>query len=559
MTQKEALEILKTGQSAFITGAAGSGKTHLLNQYISWLTSEGIPVAVTASTGIAATHMGGMTIHSWSGIGIRDSLSFEEAEELAQKSYLRNQVRAAEVLIIDEVSMLHNFRFDMIDRAVRALRGIPAPFGGMQVILSGDFFQLPPVSRNREYQETVIQFDEEIPQSEFIYNSEAWKNLNPCICYLTEQHRQDDPVYVGILNAIRSGEINKEHKSLLLSRVETKQKGKEPVTKIYPLNMDVDRENDAELGLLVEPVVEYGMSSHGPPPLVTALKKGVLAPEILRLKRGAKVMFVKNNFDAGYANGTTGTVVACSSDGITVQLSSGQEIEVEPATFVVEENGKIKAEVVQYPLRLAWAITVHKSQGLTLSAAHIDLSLPFEPGMGYVALSRVKSLEGLSLSGLNDKAFIVHEEAQKMDALFKQISESCLKEFQTLPKQTILDLQNSFKERAGIHRVKTKKKSTVEVTKELFESGMSVTEIAKERQCTKGTVLEHLESLKEKDPTISFARIREELPATRLQKIVTAFQKTGTQEGGRRPLGPVYELLGGKISYDDLRLARLLL
>jgi ATP-dependent DNA helicase PIF1 len=554
MTQEEALDILKTGRSAFITGAAGSGKTHLLNRYISWLKEVGVPVAITASTGIAATHMGGLTIHAWSGIGIRDSLSYEEAEALAEKTYLRNQVRGASVLIIDEVSMLHDYRLDMVDTAVRALKGIPMVFGGMQVILSGDFFQLPPITRSKSFDQDVIQLEEE--SSHFVYHSNAWHELNPVVCYLEEQHRQDDPEYLGILNAIRENTVQNAHHKLLETRIGATLLNESP-TKIYAFNVNVDEENNNELESISKEVFEYHMSARGPDPLVLALKKGCLAPEVLRLKVGAKIMFVKNNFDAGYANGTTGTIQTCSNEGICVLLQNGSTVEVEPASFTIEENGKVKAEVIQYPLRLAWAITIHKSQGLTLDSAEIDLSQPFEKGMGYVALSRVKSLAGLSLKGFHKNAFLVHEEAQEKDIEFRAQSKQEVALLKTISKTDIKKLQEAFIRENGA-RTKEKKKPTAEITLELFLAGKDIGQISRERSLTVGTILEHLESMKEKDPSVSFFAIRDEFSTSRLQKIMSAFQKIGTQEGGKRLLGPVYELLGGKIPYDELRKARLL-
>ena len=177
MTQKDALDILKMGYNCYITGAAGSGKTHLLNEYIKFLKNKGVEAGITASTGIAATHMGGTTIHSWSGLGIRDNLTEYDLEDLESKKYLYDRFKNTDVLIIDEVSMLHHFRLDLIERIARHLKRNQLPFGGMQVILCGDFFQLPPVSRVGER------------ESLFSYKSETWKKLNLKICYLEEQHR----------------------------------------------------------------------------------------------------------------------------------------------------------------------------------------------------------------------------------------------------------------------------------------------------------------------------------------------------------------------------------
>jgi len=181
-------------------------------------------------------------------------------------------------------------------------------------------------------------------------------------------------------------------------------------TKLYTHNVDVDIENNKELDKLVGKEYHYLMQSIGPAGLAQYLQKSCLAPQILRLKVGARVMFVKNNFEEGYVNGTLGVVEILGEDRIIVRTTAGNLIEVGPASWHIIENSEIKAEINQYPLRLAWAITVHKSQGMGLDAARIDLSHSFEPGMGYVALSRVRSAAGLSLVGFNEAALRISEE-----------------------------------------------------------------------------------------------------------------------------------------------------
>src|ERR1035437_1380900 len=191
MTQKEALDILKMGRNVFLTGEAGSGKTFVLNEYINYLKSRAVTVAVTASTGIAATHLGGQTIHSWSGLGVRDSLSDRDIDDMMQKAYLYKRFDQTKVLILDEVSMLHHFRLDMLEWLCRQFKRNEKSFGGMQVILCGDFFQLPPVTRG------------EIFESQFAFQATSWQDAGFSVCYLTEQHRQNDSQYLSILNEIR--------------------------------------------------------------------------------------------------------------------------------------------------------------------------------------------------------------------------------------------------------------------------------------------------------------------------------------------------------------------
>ena len=195
MTQEQALAILKTGANVFLTGEPGSGKTHTINQYVTYLRSAGIEPAITASTGIAATHIGGYTIHSWSGIGIRRELTTYDLDHIGQNKNVVRRVGSTRILIIDEVSMLSAETLSMVDAVCRELRRTEEPFGGLQVILVGDFFQLPPISR-REAQEKIQEsFVSDESHAEFAWVSPAWSSLNPFICYLSEQHRQEDSLF----------------------------------------------------------------------------------------------------------------------------------------------------------------------------------------------------------------------------------------------------------------------------------------------------------------------------------------------------------------------------
>ena len=323
MTQKEALDILKTGRNVFLTGAAGSGKTYVLRQYIEYLKELGADAGITASTGIAATHMGGVTIHSWSGIGIKDSLSKSDIAEIAEKKHIRSKIKNASVLIIDEISMLHHFRLDLIEKIIKEVKNSTDPFGGIQVVFCGDFFQLPPIRRAQE------------PEVFFAYHSKAWKDLNLKVCYLSEQHRQSDMEYLKILNAIRENSVSDKIVDILRSRFNKKAEFES--TKLYSHNRDVDAENEAELIKIPGKISEYEMQERGKRHLVESLKKSCLAPETLRLKVGAKVMFVKNNFEADYVNGTLGTIIKCGFEEIRVKTLSGNVIDVERETWRIED------------------------------------------------------------------------------------------------------------------------------------------------------------------------------------------------------------------------------
>lgn len=559
MNQKQALDILKTGQNVFLTGAAGSGKTYVLREYIKWLRAHGIEPAITASTGIAATHLNGTTIHSWCGVGINDKLTEHDINKLARRSYLRSRIKNANVLIIDEVSMLHHFRLDLIDKVIRHIRENPlAPFGGLQVVLSGDFFQLPPISRKSNYeQDAKLLADDEA--AKFVYHSQIWQELNLVICYLSEQYRQGDEAYLEILNAIRAGQVSSSMIALLKTRFGAQIKGEECSTKLYTHNVDVDGENARELSKLKGQVFEFEMSSRGPDALCAVLKKSCLAPEILRLKKSARVMFVKNNFEKGYVNGTIGVVSDCDDFGIEVETLGGRTISVPRESWLIEEDGRRKAEIIQYPLRLAWAITVHKSQGMSLDRAEIDLSNPFEKGMGYVALSRVRSLSGLSLKGLHDSAFLIHNEVIEYDKSFQKESDNNAKFFAKILPAELSKTHKAFVRRSSDKKIKKEKQSTLEITLNLFLKGCSPRDIAKERDLTYGTILSHLEKIKAENNLVSFTWLKNIIPAEHFKVISQAFQKTGVNGEGKQLLGPVYEFLGGQYNYDELRIVRLML
>lgn len=414
MTQKEALKILEDGHNVLLTGPAGSGKTFLLNKYIAYLKKMKIGVAVTASTGIAATHINGRTIHSWAGIGIKDGLSSAELKALTKRSYLKKQFEKTSVLVIDEVSMLHAHRLDLINSVCQTFKKNNLAFGGMQLVMSGDFFQLPPISTNGD-------------ESDFVFKAKIWTEMDLLVCYLDEQHRQNDKKMTTILNSFRKDAVSQEIIELLASRLNKKSANKISPVRLFAHNSDVDLINNAELNKISAPKFSYQMIGEGEKKIIETLKKNCLAPESLILKKGALVMFVKNKFNEDrivYVNGTSGEVVDFDENNYPiVRLRSGEEISVFPDSWTVDDEDRVLAKITQIPLRLAWAITVHKSQGMTLEAAEIDLSRSFAYGMGYVALSRLTSLEGLYLLGINEMAYKLDPEIFSYDKELLSLSE----------------------------------------------------------------------------------------------------------------------------------------
>ena len=385
MKQITTLNLLKAGYNIFMTGSAGTGKTYLLKQFITYLQERKIYPTVVAPTGIAASHLKGQTIHSFFALGIRDTVVDNGyVQFLLEKSYLKSRFSKLKILIIDEISMVSPEIFESMDKVLRAFKNSPEPFGGVQVVISGDFFQLPPVSK-------------EFKEKRFAWQSPVWKALGLKSCYLHEKFRQNDERLIGILEEIRIGEVSSASLNLLNESINRSLNLAFKPTKLYTHNVDVDRINLEELGKLKAEPMLYKATTKGSAKNIEKIFKSALVLEELTLKKDAVVLFIKNNPEKGYINGTTGVVIKFEGNIPLVKTSTGKIIRVISEDWTVEnDKAEIIATVSQVPLRLAWAMTIHKSQGMTLDAAEIDLSKTFEVGQGYVALSRIKSIEEIA-------------------------------------------------------------------------------------------------------------------------------------------------------------------
>jgi hypothetical protein len=330
--------------------------------------------------------------------------------------------------------------------------------------------------------------------------------------------------------------------------------------------VDVDRVNQERLDALPGAPKRFIMHGTGAPPLIESLKRGCLSPETLVLKEGAVVMGTKNIPALGIANGTLGTVIGFErgSDYPIIETHDGREITVSPAEWAVEEGGKARAKVTQVPLRLAWAITVHKSQGMSMDAAAIDLSRAFEYGQGYVALSRVRTLAGLHVLGWSENALVVHPQVASMDEEFRAASEEAADAFaaleasgerETLAQAFVKASGGQWEAGAAVSKARKGKGSTYDETLRMLEEGMTLAEVAAARSLTYGTVCGHAQKLVEagKLPKDMLrARLPEELEQA-LPRIHDTFRTQGSTE-----LTPAFASLDGAVSFDDLRLARVL-
>lgn len=562
MTQQEALQVLKMGRNAFLTGPAGSGKTFILNQYIQLLKEHGVEVAVTASTGIAATHLKGITIHSWAGIGIKYILTDYDIDQLEQKAYLWKRFEKTQVLIIDEVSMLSASTLDTVDRVAKLFKRSELPFGGMQIIFCGDFFQLPPIEKPRTQQEetTLFMDDDTVSRVPFAFKSKAWKACDLHVCYLSEQFRQEDDSLIQILSEIRTGELSDQSIERLRARIVPEEIAE--ITKLYTHNVNVDSFNQKKLqGIQGAIEKTYTMSGTGKPNLIDALKRGCMVPEQLKLKKGALVMFVKNNPIAGYVNGTVGEIVDFEDGFPVVKTKRGDRYVASPQTWSIEEGSKVLAEISQVPLKLAWAVTIHKSQGMTLDKAVIDLSQAFVEGQGYVALSRVKTLEGLFLKGFNAMALAVHGEVLNLDVQLREFSDSIREHVTQMTPAVFNKEHTTFFEKIGAKKHKVldatgDKLSTYEMTHQLIKEKKSLKEMIETRSVKVGTILTHIETLLEQGvlqkKDIMYLKPKTETFITMLDEVAEASAVLKEFK-----LTPVFNALNGQYSFEDIRFARL--
>ena len=414
--QNNVLDAVLRGRSVFLTGSAGTGKSATINQVTKKSREKhgNDHVAVVVSTGIAGSHINGTTIHAFSGAGTLES-SLAACVTMAQGNGAGKRWKNTDVLIIDECSMLSADLFDKLEKMANRMRSHikNMPFGGMQLIVTGDFFQLPPVSRD--------------PNWKYAFESEAWKKCNLQSFVLTQIFRQNHEEFVQMLQKLRVGIVDQQTDTILKNICKlspTSDKKLIKPTHLYCTRNVVDGENDRELNKIMNvPLHTFNARDRGQK---SKLGKNMLVPETLRLKKGAQVLLLKNLNPPHLVNGSRGVVIDFEAGemegnigGIlypVIQFKNGIKKLIRPESFKVESGGSTIAERIQVPLALAWALTIHKSQGMTLDSAVMDISRAFGPGQAYVALSRCTSLNEITLTGYDRSKIFADERVLKFYA-----------------------------------------------------------------------------------------------------------------------------------------------
>ncbi|MDR0857243.1 MAG: AAA family ATPase [Mycoplasmataceae bacterium] len=407
MTSREYFDLLdgiKGGQSYFITGPAGTGKTHLMKAIYNSLKNDGEKIVLTSTTGSNALNLGGVTIHKLTGISIHTNkayIGFMKTSFLY--SGIKKRMQNIDIIVIDEVSMLRSDQFELIDELLKQVSGNQKPFGGKTLIFTGDFYQIPPVVRSWEKNKT-----------QWLFDCQAWKDANIKNICLTKIHRQLDSRFSNFLNDIRVGIWKPEDKEIV-KECESREVSDDSTT-FFSTNEECEIRNKKKMDELPGEEKTYiakvtGKRNKKYAHEKEAIVKDVIAKYELHLKVGADVIVVANDVNSRYANGTQGVVQELGEKYVIIKTNDDKLLRITPFVWKkVDIKNKVLAKFEQIPLLLSYALTIHKAQGMTLEKAVVDCKNIFACGQLYVAVSRVKKLENLKMLNFHEKQIMVSKD-----------------------------------------------------------------------------------------------------------------------------------------------------
>ena len=556
----------KTDMSLFLTGKAGTGKTTFLREVVRYTKKKCI---VLAPTGIAAVNAGAMTIHSFFQFGLGPFVQgvIEPKSDFRINKSKLELIRHLQLLIIDEVSMVRADLMDHIDVELRRIRRNSKPFGGVQLLMIGDLQQLPPIAHGGE-DELLRQYYKTL----YFFSSAALKSMKYNCIELKNVYRQTDRHFIDILNHARNCTLTSQDISDLNARYIPgfSPKPEDGYIRLMTHNRQVDYVNAAEMEKLDSKPYTFVAAVSG-----TFPEESYPTADSLTLKKGAQVMFIKNDPERRFINGTLGEVKSIDKNSIAVRLAeSGTVIDVEPMEWqniryqFDEESKEISSKQIgrfkQYPLKAAWAITVHKSQGLTFDKAIIDVHAAFSPGQAYVALSRCRTLDGLVLSSPVSASVFMRDNA--VDAYMNYISRpveelafsSCYEYFEYEKKPEPEEVAPADKVKVNNEKPKKEKKeelcddtgkklNTFEYSYWLYNQGNTVEQIAEKRKLNPVTIEGHLARY----VASGDIDVHEFVDADTLEKVEAYCEKHPEEKA----LKPIFEHFDAKIPYNVLRMA----
>lgn len=391
--QSQALDLLRSGENVFLTGGAGSGKSFLIRHFMKELNRDDMPIL--ASTGAAAVLLGGRTFHSFFGLGIMEGGPDVAYQKALKDGKLHKRLKKVEGIIIDEISMIPGAALMIAEALAQQARGSKLPWGGLRVIVVGDFAQLPPVARAGETRD-------------WCFRNPVWEMSGFQTCVLNHNQRVHDREFLDVLADIRQGKVTAKVVSFLNSKTRIHDP-EDPGTRLFPRRDQSEVYNQKKLQDIPEDEVVIDSIYLGSEKQIETLMKTAPVPVKLKLKIGCRVIFLQNDPQMRWVNGTQGVVIKIETDKIQIRKDrGGREVTVDKTSFAYQDaEGNVVASVIQFPLTLAYATTIHKSQGATLDDLWCDLSRLWEPGQAYVALSRLRTSEGLKLIGWKPSSVIV--------------------------------------------------------------------------------------------------------------------------------------------------------
>lgn len=380
--QEIALEFLRSGENVFLTGGAGSGKSYLVRHFMKEMELKTFPIL--ASTGAAAVLLGGRTFHSFFGLGIMDGGPDATFNRAINDNRLMARLRKVDGVIIDEVSMIPGAALMIAEALAQKARDSRLPWGGMRIIAVGDFAQLPPVAKDSR-------------DRDWAFANAVWNQSGFQTCVLSHNQRVSDNHFLDVLQDVRHGLVTPKVREFLEGHLRDHDE-EHPAPRLFPRRQQSEDYNMSRLAAIPEEEVLIDTVYFGGEKHVSILMKSAPVPMQLKLKIGCHVLFIQNDPQKRWVNGTRGEIAEIHDDNIVVKKHGGREVTVQKSTFALQDaEGNIVASALQFPLTLAYATTIHKSQGATLDDLWCDLGSLWEPGQAYVALSRLRSSDGLYL------------------------------------------------------------------------------------------------------------------------------------------------------------------
>lgn len=416
------LNLIKRGDNVFLTGFAGTGKSYILNKLKEKFKKK---LTITSTTGIAAVNVKGQTLHSWAGVGLCRNPVSKTVEKIRARVSTLRQILNCKILAIDEISMLNIETFEYVNEVLKEIRENNEPFGGIQLLLIGDFFQLPPV-------------EEEALERKYCFDSSLWEDLKLQNVVLKKNYRQNEEEFITALAHMRTNCLEPDDIELLNTRNTDMDTSETDILHIFSTNNEANQYNLAKFNRIEEPVkileAQDGVYRGSKPVyedftesekyILEIFSKNCRAEKEIALKLGAKVMLLVNmDFNKGLINGSCGTIMKFNENSITIKFDNGVEANIPKNKFEYYYNDRVVAERTQYPLKLAYGITIHKSQGMTLDKLVVDCSRIFERGQAYVAMSRVKTLEGLYLKNFEVQKVLVDSHVAEFYENIQEVGE----------------------------------------------------------------------------------------------------------------------------------------